>query len=104
MTNGRVLTVADDGITISMLTGQQVTVVLEPGGQWHRPATSSGALVLVSASGGYPTTMPASAVFRAVRPGTALMTSATDAACLHAKPPCAIPQRGWRVTVIVSAS
>ncbi len=80
-------------------------MVLGPGGQpWDPPLASGDALTQVGASGGYPSALPARAVFQAVRPGTAGLTSMTDAKCLHSSPRCSIPQRAWQVTVIVSAS
>jgi len=42
------------------------------------------------------------ASFVAVRPGLATLTSTTDARCLHAQPPCEIPQQLWTVTIIVT--
>jgi hypothetical protein len=98
------LTAADSGAVVRLRIGQQVTVVLAPDvEQWHLPAASGTALRLVSASGGFPGHQPARAVFRAVSPGTALLSSTSDAACLHAHPRCMIPQRVWQATVIVSA-
>ena len=62
-------------------------------------------MVRVSASGGYPSSLPARAVFKAVRPGTAKLTSWTDAKCLHLPEPqrCLPPQQLWQVTVIIPA-
>jgi hypothetical protein len=85
-----------------------VTVVLGSNGtmMWNRPRLAEagpGALRQLSASGGYPSRLPGRAAFRAVRPGAAAILSGTNARCLHADPPCAIPQRLWRVTVVVHA-
>jgi hypothetical protein len=71
---------------------------------WDQPVAQGVAVALVSARGGYPTSLPARAVFRAVRAGTARLTSATDIKCLHLEPRCLPPQRIWEVTVIVPAS
>jgi len=89
--------------------GHKVTVALGPPGlamPWDQPVAQGAAVALVSASGGYPTSLPARAVFRAVRAGTARLTSVTDAKCLHLTGPsrCLPPQRIWEVTVIVPAS
>jgi len=102
------LTARDNGATVLLSTGQAVRVSLAGDGiiSWHRPAVpaaKSGVLRRVSASGGYPGRRPARATFRAVRPGTALISSITDARCLHASPPCEIAQRLWQVTVIVTS-
>jgi hypothetical protein len=73
---------------------------------WDKPLAAgpeASALRRISASGGYPSSAPARAIFLAVRPGTALLRSITDAPCLHAKPQCEIAQQVWQVTVIVKA-
>ena len=98
------LGVGDGGTTVRVVTGQRITVVLGPAGPWDPPVARGTALVRISSSGGYPTSLPARAVFLAVRPGTARLTSTTDARCLHARPSCSIPQRLWQVTVIVAGT
>ena len=108
LTGPAVLTEADSGTTIVLRTGDQVTIVLGPPGlamPWDQPAAQGGAVALVTASGGYPTNVPARAVFKALRPGTARLTSATDAKCLHlpAAARCLPPQQIWEVTIIVPA-
>lgn len=100
--HGRLLTVADSGATVRLHVGQLITVVLASGGMmWDLPAASGDVLRRTSASGGYPTTRPALAFFRAVRRGRSSLTSVTDAACLHSTPRCEMAQRLWSVTVIV---
>jgi hypothetical protein len=96
-------------MTIVLPAGDEVTVVLGPPGlamPWDQPTVQGGAVARVTASGGYPTSVPARAVFRALRPGTARLTSATDAKCLHLPEAtrCLPPQQIWEVTVIVPAS
>jgi hypothetical protein len=102
------LTEADSEMTIVLPVGDEVTVVLGPPGMampWDQPTAHGGAVVRVTASAGYPTSVPARAVFKAVRPGTARLTSATDAKCLHLQATrCMLPQRIWEATVIVPAS
>jgi hypothetical protein len=98
----RLLTVADDGVSVRLRPGQVVTVVLASGGlRWDIPQTSGPAVRRISGSGGYPAYQPALAAFRAVRPGRAWLTSFTDARCLHTQPRCEIPQRLWRALIIV---
>jgi hypothetical protein len=103
------VTTSDDGTTVVIVRGQTITVVL--GGQgmveWNRPLLGGslpGVLRQVSASGGYPSSAPARATFRAVRAGTEAILSATNARCLHARPACAIAQRSWLVKVVVRAA
>jgi len=97
------LTQADDGKTVLLAVGQQVTVVLAtPPRMWDQPAARGGAVTRVSASGGYPTATPARAVFRAVAPGTAQLTSAADMRCEHQIPRCLPPDEIWTVWVVVT--
>jgi hypothetical protein len=96
------LTVADDGVSVRLRPGQEVTVVLALGGlMWDIPRASGAAARRISGSGGYPGFRPAVAVFRAVQPGRSWLTSFTDARCLHVQPKCEIPQRLWHALVIV---
>jgi hypothetical protein len=105
--SGRVtVTISDDGVTVKIVPGQLITVLLGSQGtlQWTRPRLAGPAAAVLrqlSASGGYPSQAPARAAFRAVQAGTAVILSSTDARCLHAHPACAIPERLWRVTVVV---
>jgi hypothetical protein len=108
VTGRSLLTEADSEMTIVLLVGQEVTVVLGPSGMvmpWDRPVAQGGAVVRVSASGGYPSSLPARALFKAVRPGTARLTSLTDAKCLHLPEArrCLPAQQIWQVAVVVPA-
>jgi len=97
------VTVAEDdsGKTIRLKVGQKLVVRLP---SEYRPATAADQQVLVrtSATGGYPTTREMVAVFEARRGGQASVEASTDYACLHATPSCALPQRLWSVTVVVT--
>jgi len=105
--SGRVtLTTSDDDATVVVVPGQVITVVLAGRGmlRWNPTRLAGsvpGTLRQLSATGGYPSTAPARASYRAVRAGTAEIVSGTNARCLHTRPPCAIAQRLWRVTVVV---
>lgn len=99
------VTEADSGRTVHLHVGQRLRIVLGGRGeQWHRPASPGPVMRLAAASGGYPSGRPATAVFAAVQEGTASVTSVTDHPCLHAQPPCMIPQRAWEVRVLISGS
>lgn len=104
--NGEVsVTEADSGRTVHLNVGQRLRVVLGGhGALWHRPTSPGPSLRLAAADGGYPSSRPANAVFVAVQPGTASVTSITDHPCLHAQPPCKIAQRVWGVRVLVAAA
>lgn len=98
-----VLTVADNGATVRLSTGQSVTVVLSPHAlSWHVPAVTGTSVRRTSASGGYPARAPARATFRAEQPGRAILSAVDDAACLHRQPACMVPQQLWRVVIIVA--
>ena len=107
VTGPAALTTADNGVTVRLRPGQQVTVTLPGRGHaygWHIPAVAGTAVRRISASGGYPTQQPARAAFLAIHPGTATISASDDTACLHAQPSCALPQREWRATIIVTGS
>lgn len=108
VTGRSLLTEADSGMTIVLPAGDEVTVVLGPPGlamPWDQPLVQGGAVARITASGGYPASAPARAVFRALKAGTARLMSATDEKCLHLPPAerCLPPQQIWQVTVIVPA-
>jgi hypothetical protein len=94
------LTDADNGRTIQVSRGDRVGVFF-PGcrGFDFRPAVATGVLHRYRAHGSNPG--GTSAVFSAVFPGTATITSTTDAPCFHTAPACAAPQEQWQVTVQV---
>jgi hypothetical protein len=92
---------ADDQRTVTLVVGQTLGVSL--GAEYVTP-TAGPALAQVSASGGYPTGQPLDALYRAVAPGQADVTTHTDNACLHTTPPCTIPIRLWTLHVTVLAA
>jgi hypothetical protein len=105
------LTEADSGLTVLLPAGAEVTVVLTPprtdvmnGVMWDQPVSGGCNVVLVSATGGYPSVQPARAVFRAVAPGSVDLTAWTDYACNHWTSPCPEPTQEWQVTVVVPAA
>jgi hypothetical protein len=107
MTGPAALTTADNGVTVRVRAGQRITVTL--GGQgptygWHIPAVAGTAVRRTSASGGYPSQQPARSVFLALHPGTATLSTSDDFACLHVQPACAVAQREWRATILVTTS
>ncbi len=94
---------ADNQTTVTLAVGQTLGVSLNAN---FRPPTASGpALTELSVSGGYGTGQPLSALYRATAAGTVDLSAVTDAACLHATPPCAVPVELWTVHVkVVGAS
>jgi len=97
------VTVTDDdsGATVHLAVGQRLRVRLSQ--NTYDPPTSSADRVVVrrSSSGGYPSDQPVDATFEAAAAGQADVTTQTDAACFHTEPRCMMPQREWRVTVVV---
>ena len=95
---------------VSAHIGQRLVVVLaNPGfGGWVAVSVDGAAARLAATAGAYDYRCqehpPAAelAIVRAETPGTATLTSTTDAACRHVRPQCTIPQRTWRRTVTVT--
>jgi len=91
---------ADSGSTVLLRVGEYLRVELDSA--YRQPASSRRRVVKrTSATGGYPSGRRMVAVFRAVAPGRADVTSSTDYACLHSTPSCALPQQLWIVHVVV---
>jgi hypothetical protein len=106
MSAGNVLTAADTGARVTLVTGQRLTMDLAPGPgayAWHRPRRTGTGLRLLSVTGGYPYHGPMRAVFLATGPGTAALSSVSDMPCLHERPRCLVAQRLWTATVIIRA-
>ena len=101
---GNVLTVANNGATVTVATGQQLTVDLAPGPgtyAWDRPQLTGSSLRLVSVAGGYPSPGPMRAGLLAESPGVTIVSSVSDLPCLHTRPRCLVAQREWWARVIV---
>lgn len=102
-----VLTAADSGATVTLVTGQRLTVDLAPGPgayAWDRPRLTGSGLRLLSVTGGYPYHGLMRAVFLATGPGTAVLSSSSDMPCLHESPRCLVAQREWTATVNIRAN
>jgi hypothetical protein len=98
------LTAANNGEIVRLTAGQSITVTLVPAPpfSWHLPAAIGSVIHRTDASGGYPERNPARAAFRAAHPGRAVLSATDDVQCLHASPPCMLPQRSWHVVIIVT--
>jgi hypothetical protein len=96
-----------NGRTVVLTVGRRLVVTLAA--NWTPPrgmAAGSGATAELQplravSSVGFPAPVIASAMFMAVRPGTATIFAETDYPCLHATPMCALPQQEFTVTVRV---
>lgn len=95
------LTLADNQRMLTVLVGQTIRVDLSA--DFRPPPGGGSTLSQVAVSGGYPTGLPMSAVYRAAAPGTADITTYTDNACNHETPPCGAPVQQWTVHVVVVA-
>ncbi|GAA4194693.1 hypothetical protein [Microbispora amethystogenes] len=93
------LTEADAGKTITLRVGQTLGISLPAA---YRPTVVRGpALVKALTRGGYPTDQPLFEVYRTGTAGSADVSTATDYACLHTTPRCALPQKLWQVHIDV---
>jgi hypothetical protein len=96
---------------VSAHVGQRLVIVLANAGfgGWAAVRVDGSAAGLVAVVGTYDYRCqerpPAAelAIVRAETPGVATVTSGTDLACRHVRPPCGMPQRTWRRTVTVVA-
>jgi hypothetical protein len=88
------------GQTIHMHIGDKLKVHLSA--SFHSPtSTRPAVLKRTRHAGGYPTTYPATATFKALAKGRAVVNSTTDYACRHTTPPCEVAQQAWYVNVVV---
>ncbi|HVV76577.1 MAG TPA: hypothetical protein VHC43_11115 [Mycobacteriales bacterium] len=88
------------GQTVRMHVGDKLKITL--GASFRRPTSTNRAVIhRINHSGGYPTNETARATFKAMSAGKAVISSETDAPCLHATPRCEIAQQAWFVHVIV---
>jgi hypothetical protein len=96
------VTEADGGARVRLRTGQELHVHL---GEDYGPVsvTGAGVLRLVTRTGGYPSGQPLAAILVAVGAGRTTLSSSTEYSCLHATPPCGLPQRVWTLSVTVSS-
>lgn len=91
----------DSGRTLFLHSRQFLKVHLS-NRTWDPPISSApGVLRRQSSTGGYPTSAPVDAVFKAAAFGSADITAASDAACFHTSPQCMMPTRQWTVHVVV---
>ena len=91
----------DSGTQVLLRPGQRLRVSLSAD---HRPFEESvdGVLETVDAGGGYPTGQPLTTLLMAVAPGAVVLSTSTDAECLHESPPCSLPQQEWTLLVTVA--
>ena len=91
----------DSGKTVTLRSGQLLKVHLS-NGTWDPPVSSApGVVQSQSSTGGYPTSAPVDAVFKAVAAGPADLTAASDAACFHTSRRCMLATRLWTVHLLV---
>ena len=85
--------------TVAVNVGDTMNVALPA--NYRQPTSSSGAVSRIATSGGFPSSAPATATFKATRSGRADLVTVTDAACFHTEPACKMPQRSWVLHVVV---
>jgi hypothetical protein len=92
------VTLADDGRTISLQTGQRALVSLGDDFDWT--VLVEDASILSRVTGG--TVVPgAPLLYQANRVGRTTLTASGDPACRKAQPACALPSRTLRVSIAV---
>ena len=91
---------ADSGGRVRLRSGQRLRLTLSA--DYQRVNVSDpGLLRTATATGGFPTGHALLTVLVAAGPGEVTLTSSSDATCLHATPPCALPQRLWMMKVSI---
>jgi hypothetical protein len=95
------LTLADNQRGISVLIGRTIRVDLPS--YFHQPTVSGPALSPVQVSGGYPTGLPMTAVYRVAAFDQVDLTTHTDDPCHYQTPPCGAPIQVWTVHIYVVA-
>ncbi|GAA0582550.1 hypothetical protein GCM10010172_79580 [Paractinoplanes ferrugineus] len=96
------VTQADNLGTVTLVAGQTLGVSLPA--EFLPPTVRGSALTAVSASGGYPSGDPVTALYRAAGAGSVDITARSDNACLHTTPPCTVPVMLWTLHVNVVAA
>jgi len=91
----------DSGTQVLLRPGQRLRVSLGPDFAPFEER-ADGVLETADADGGYPTGQPLSTLLVAVAPGAVVLSTSTDAACLHESPPCSLPQQEWTLLVTVA--
>ncbi len=91
---------ADNGTRVRLRSGQRLRLTLSPD---YQPVSVSDPRLLRTGTetGGFPTGQPLLTVLVVAAPGEVTLTSSSDATCLHATPPCALPQRLWMLKVSI---
>jgi hypothetical protein len=103
---GHTLGSADNGALVVLTVGQHLDLVLQPldaQANWVPTKVQGTGLVTVSTSGGYPSNSPLQVTFAAIAAGDATITTGTDMACFHQKPPCLPPVDEWSATVHITS-
>ncbi len=96
---GKVITFADDGKTISLKVKE--TFLLKLGEEYDWNVTIDNQTVL-SRVVGVTVVRGAQGIYRANSPGKATLTTVGDPVCRKAIPPCAAPSREFKLYVVVT--
>ncbi|VVB93424.1 Uncharacterised protein [uncultured archaeon] len=100
-TEGKIITLADDGKTISLKTNE--TFLLQLGEEYEWNITIDDQTVL-SRVVGVLVVRGAQGIYKAHTPGRAILTAVGDPICRKSIPPCAAPSREFRLNVVVSGN
>lgn len=97
----KIITLVDDGQTITLQVGERFLLKLGEGYDWNITIDDQTVLsrvvnVLVVRG--------AQGIYVAHKPGRATLTAIGDPVCRNAKPPCMAPSRMFRLNVVVSGA
>lgn len=92
------VTLADNGHTITLHPGDRFLLQLGEGWTWNVSVDSPA---VVSRLPNILVVRGAQGIYLAHQPGQATLTAVGDPLCRQSNPPCAIPSRAFRVTIVV---
>jgi hypothetical protein len=98
---GVVVSTTDNQKTVNLHVGDTLEVSL-PANYLPPKLSAAGVLAQQEVTGGYPTGQPLVADYTAAAPGTAGVSTTTDAQCNHDPTPCPSPGVPWSITVVVT--
>ncbi|HYL98982.1 MAG TPA: hypothetical protein VEZ90_08515 [Blastocatellia bacterium] len=95
----RTITLADDGKTIELKTGDRVLIQLSAAFDWTLDPYDTE--ILKSVKGAKELPKGAQALLEATKSGTTTVSLDGDPQCLKSTPPCALQSRHFKVSVVV---
>ncbi len=94
----RTVSLADNGQTIELQTGQHFLLALGTGYDWRITVADQ---TIVSRVPNITVIQGAQGVYEAKKPGRTTLNATGDPECLKAQPPCGLPSRTFHVEIVV---